>query len=267
MGELVSPPVLPPDAKQMPEGNRLCVLRPGTTREWQRTVEESCSAGAQLWKMQRLGHQTEERPWHTAKMSTAISSVFTSVGKPWQGEFSQTADLYQLTVLLGRRHKTCTHWSNFCKHRFQGMCKILSHSFSSSSSVIPDTSSSLRPFPSTLGSHSRTSSVPQQALPCWYRAVRSPAWCPGTSFMEYQIPFRGMPGNTFLAVLCFRDYPPFFATYSRNGARVSSGQPVRRYLRHKNTTSPACGTCLQSSALSAELGYPAASTILWSNLS
>lgn len=151
--------------------------------------------------MQRLGHQTGERPWHTAKMSTVISSVLTSVGKPWQEEFSQTADLYQLNVLLGRRSKTYTHWSNFCDHRFQGVCKILRHLFSSSFVVIPAVSSSLHQFSSMLGSHSRTSPVPQQALPCWYRAVSSPAWCPGTSFME-QIPFRGMPGSTSLVVLC-----------------------------------------------------------------
>lgn len=63
----MSPPILPPDLKQTPEDIRLCALRPGTlvgthnkgvAEDW----EESCSAEAWLWKMQRLRHQTEEGP-------------------------------------------------------------------------------------------------------------------------------------------------------------------------------------------------------------
>ncbi|KAF4789563.1 hypothetical protein TURU_150340 [Turdus rufiventris] len=51
------------------------------------------------------------------------------------------------------------------------------------------------------------------------------------------------------------------------GLRDSSEQPVRRYRRHKNSTSPTRGAARTSSILSAELRYPAASTICWSNLS
>ena len=77
----------------------------GVAEDW----EESCIAGVWLWKMQRFRHQTEETPRHTAKMSTVFSSVFTSVRKSWQDELRQAAHLYQLTALLGRRHKTYTH--------------------------------------------------------------------------------------------------------------------------------------------------------------
>lgn len=45
----------------------------------------------------------------TMTSSQSVNGAFTSVGKSWHEECSQTEDLYQLTVLLGRRHKTCTH--------------------------------------------------------------------------------------------------------------------------------------------------------------
>lgn len=66
----------------------------------------------------------------------------------------------------------------------------------------------------------------------------------------------------------FRHHQSFFATFSRNGSRGFSDQPVRQYHRLKNITSPTCGTAqIDSSVLSAELCGPAAHTNFLSNLS
>lgn len=106
--------------------------------------------------------------------------------------------------------------------------------------------------------------MPQRALPCWYRAVSSvccPAPAPGNRH-----PFEARLEH-FPSCVVFLQTATFLLLVPGVGLRVSSEQPVRRYRRHKNSTSPTRGAARTSSILSAELRYPAASTICWSNLS
>lgn len=104
----MSPPILPADPKQMPEGNRLCVLRPGTRGEWQRTGGELQCRGMAGEDAKAQASDRRETTTSSQNVNSDLKCVY-SVGKSWLEELSQTAEIYQLTALLGRRHKTCTH--------------------------------------------------------------------------------------------------------------------------------------------------------------
>lgn len=76
MGELVSPLILTPDPKQMSEGNRLCVLRPGTTREWQRTGEELQCRGMAVEEAKAQGSDRRETMTFSQNVNSDLKCVY-----------------------------------------------------------------------------------------------------------------------------------------------------------------------------------------------